>query len=34
MGLDFSALFEGFDIVAVVTGLIDLVMGLVGGFLG
>lgn len=34
MGLDLSALFEGFDIMAIVTALVDMVMGLVGGLLG
>lgn len=33
MGFDLSAIFEGFDIVAVVTGLIQLVTDLIGGFL-
>lgn len=33
MGFDLSALFEGFDIVAVVQGLIKLVTDLIGGFL-
>lgn len=31
MGLDFSAMFEGFDFVGLITGLINLVMGLLGG---
>ncbi len=34
MGLDFSALFEGFDIVGILTGLVQLVLDLVGGLLG
>ena len=33
MGLDLSAIFEGFDIVAVVTSLIQLVTDLIGGFI-
>ncbi len=33
MGFDLSALFEGFDVVAVITGLIQLVTDLIGGFL-
>lgn len=33
MGLDLSALFEGFDILAVVQGLIKIVTDLIGGFL-
>ena len=31
MSLDFSAIFEGFDIAAVLAGLLELVMGLLGG---
>jgi|GEM_PF-3781180 len=31
MGLDFSAMFEGFDIAALLSGLLELVMGLLGG---
>ena len=34
MGIDFSAMFEGFDIMAIVTALVDLVMGFIGGFIG
>ncbi len=30
MGLDLSALFEGFDIMALITALVDAVMGLLG----
>ena len=33
MSLDLSTLFEGFDIVALVTGLVQLVMDLIGGFI-
>ena len=31
MSLDLSALFEGFDIAAVLSGILELVMGLLGG---
>ncbi len=34
MGLDLSALFEGFDIVGLLTGLVQLVMDLIGGLIG
>lgn len=30
MGLDFSAMFEGFDIAAVLGGILELIMGLLG----
>jgi hypothetical protein len=33
MGFDITSIFEGFDIVAVVQGLIKLITDLVGGFL-
>ena len=33
MGLDLSAIFEGFDIVGVITGLIQLITDLIGGFI-
>lgn len=33
MNLDLGTIFEGFDIAAVVTGLIKLLTDLIGGFL-
>jgi hypothetical protein len=34
MGLDLSAIFEGFDVVGLLTALVQLVMDLVGGLIG
>ncbi len=33
MGFDFSAIFEGFDFMAVIIGLVQLVMDFIGGFI-
>jgi hypothetical protein len=34
MGLDFSAMFEGFDIMAIVTAIVDMITGLLSSFVG